>query len=75
MIKGQIMKDAKTVLMDAILTLIEYLTELSDVRNTPEDQFVYGEKTAYTECLEWLFHWDEAEILGLKFDVEKRFPL
>lgn len=63
-------------LVEAVITLLTvYLEELSDVKDVPNQQFIYGEKTAYTECLEWLMHWDKAEQKGLLFNVEQRFPL
>ncbi len=40
----------------------------------PND-FTYGERTAYVECLEWIKRWRHAEQNGLNYDVEKRFPL
>lgn len=69
------MKTAEKTLTDAIALLTHYLTELSDIRDTPTKQFAYGEKTAYTECLEMLLEWNEAAKNGLTFDVEKVFPL
>ena len=67
-------RNAKEVLEYMISVLLLYLEELSDVRNT-DDPFLYGEKTAYTECLEWVQAWDEAEKNGLDFNVETRYPL
>lgn len=53
--------------------LISYLDDLKDIRrDTP---FAYGEKTAYTECLEILQLWEHAATHGLNFDIEKRYPL
>ena len=46
-------KTAEQTLNYTIALLIQYLTELSEVSDTPEQQFVYGEKTAYTECLDF----------------------
>ena len=68
-------KNATELLQDMIGLLTFYLTELSDVLNLEETQFLYGEKTAYTECLEMLSCWDQAEKYGLNRDVEMRFPL
>ena len=39
------------------------------------DEFAYGEKVAYVECLEILQLWEMAEKYGLDYDVEERFPL
>ena len=68
-------KTSEHILTYMIALLTEYLTELSDVRDAPSEQFTYGEKTAYTECLEILAEWENAEQHGLNFDVEARFPL
>ena len=68
-------KNAEQLLSDLIKHLIDYLTELSDVFDEPSTQFVYGEKTAYVECLEWLSAWERAEESGLNFNVEEKFPL
>ena len=55
--------------------LTSYLIELSDVCDTPNQQFSYGEKTAYVECLEILAYWENADENGLNYEVENRFPL
>ena len=55
--------------------LICYLEELKDARASGEDSFVYGEQTAYTECLEWIALWEGAAEHGLDFTVEERYPL
>lgn len=65
-------QSATQILKDMIALLTEYLTELS---NSASTDFIYGEQTAYVECLELLAHWEHAEENGLDFDVEKRFPL
>ncbi len=67
--------NAEEVLSYMIDLLILYLTELSHVFDEPSTQFTYGEKLAYTECLEWIADWEKAEENGLDFEVEKRFPL
>lgn len=68
-------KKSDEILSYMIDLLTEYLAELSDVRDVPAAQFAYGEKTAYTECLEILAKWENAERYGLNFNVEERFPL
>ena len=55
--------------------LLNYLDELKGVRDKSDTLFAYGEKTAYTECLEVLQLWENAERNGLDFDIEKRYPL
>ena len=68
-------KTANELLIFLISLLTAYLEELSASSVLDENQFCYGEKTAYTECLEILQEWEFAESLGLDFDVENRFPL
>ncbi|MBQ9113918.1 MAG: hypothetical protein IJY05_03240 [Clostridia bacterium] len=69
------MKNAKETLIYMIDLLTHYLTELKDVQDTPTQQFLYGEKLAYTECLEILAHWKNAEKFGVPANIEKIFPL
>lgn len=68
-------KKNNELLHDMIELLTSYLDELSDVCDSAEEQFAYGEKTAYVECLELLSLWDKAEEHGLNFNIEQRFPL
>ncbi len=49
-----------------------YLRDLSSIKSCG---FLYGEKTAYTECLEIIQNWDDAKLVGLDYDIEKRYPL
>lgn len=67
-------RSAQEVLEYMIPLLLLYLEELSDSTPTGE-QFIYGEKTAYTECLEVLQSWEKAAEYGLDFDIEERYPL
>ena len=56
--------------------LIERLKELQEIKSDDENQFAYGEKTAYAECLVWLQTvWEDAKKNGLDFDIEKIYPL
>lgn len=68
-------KTANELLIFLISLLTSYLEELSFSSALDENQFCYGEKIAYTECLEWLQEWEFAEAYGLDFDIENRFPL
>lgn len=63
------------VLEKMIALLLLYVDELFEFKDEEGAQFQYGERTAYTECLELLQHWEHAEKNGLDFDVEKRYPL
>ena len=53
----------------------EYLDQLKDVKDSADEQFLYGEKTAYVECLEIIQLWEHALTSGLDYDVESRYPL
>lgn len=66
---------AEKVLKNLITLLISYLDELFDYKDVDEQQFYYGERTAYTECLEWIQDWEYAELYGLDFDIEQKYPL
>ena len=40
-----------------------------------ENDFIYGEKTAYAECLEIIQTWSNAKSFGLDYGIEeKSFP-
>lgn len=63
------------VLEKMIALLLVYVEELSDYKDEKDQQFQYGERVAYTECLELMQAWKYAERNGLNFDVEARYPL
>lgn len=54
--------------------LLERLSELYD-EEVVFDQFIFGERTAYVECLEIIQERIEAEKYELAFDIEERFPV
>lgn len=66
---------AEEVLIMLKELLLYYLEELKDARNAGEDSFLYGEQTAYTECLELVRLWERAAEHGLDFEIEERYPL
>ena len=68
-------KNAEEVLEIMIKILKMYIEELFEFKNVEGEQFQYGERVAYTECLELLQEWKYAAINGLDFDVEARYPL
>ena len=55
-----------------IVTFKEYIEEIETER---QDLFLYGEKTAYVECLEMIQEWEEFKTFGLDFDIEKKYLL
>ncbi len=68
-------KSAEEVLKRMIGSLLFYIDELSEFKDRKGQQFQYGERLAYTECLEWIQEWQYAAKNGLDFDIEKRYPL
>ena len=64
---------------ETLLYLIDLLTanlyELNFATSEDADQFAYGEKTAYAECLEVIQQWSESEKNGLDCTIEKKYPL
>ena len=72
MVKELDMKSAKEILIEMIYTFKEYIEE---IENEKQDLFLYGEKTAYVECLEIIQEWEESKNFGLDFDIEKKYPL
>lgn len=64
------------VLIRLIDLLIPYIEELYARKEENGDiEFLEGERTAYTECLEVIQQWDRAEENGLNWNIEERFPL
>lgn len=68
-------KNAEEVLTMMIGLLLQYVDELFAYKDGADEQFQYGERVAYTECLEWLQSWEKANEHGLNFEIERRFPL
>lgn len=68
-------KTAEETLFFMIKILTAYLQELEHVHDTPHQQFAYGEKTAYVECLEWILQWEDAERYGAPQNVEHNFSI
>jgi hypothetical protein len=68
-------RNSEEVLEMMIQILLVYIEELFDYKDVEGQQFQYGERLAYTECLGWIQSWKYAKINGLDFDIEKRYPL
>lgn len=66
---------AEKILLTLINLLLNYLEDLKDYKNIETDQFQYGEKVAYTECLEYLQLWENTAANGLDFNIEEKYPL
>jgi len=47
-----------------------YLEELKEIRESDSNQFAFGEKIAYIECLEMIKNWEKADNNGLNIDIE-----
>ena len=71
------MKDlpADHVLDILIRVLIQRLDELKDYKDVEGQKFQYGERLAYTECLECVQLWEKAKEHGLNFEIEDVYPL
>ena len=67
--------NAKDTILYLKELLLNYLDELKEITDSAETLFAYGEKTAYTECLEVLQRWESATRYGLDFNIEERYPL
>ena len=63
------------VMLYLIDLLTDNLDELNFATGEDADQFAYGEKTAYAECLEVIQLWSESEKNGLDYAIEKKYPL
>ena len=68
-------RSAEDVLEMMIQTLLVYIDELFEYKDEAGQEFQYGERLAYTECLEWIQEWKYAQINGLDFDIEEKYPL
>lgn len=68
-------KSAEEVLKTMTELLLSYLEELYEYKDEEGQQFQYGERVAYTECLECIQEWEYAELNGLDFDIEEKYPL
>ena len=66
---------AEKVLLFMIETLLLYIDELKDFQYREGEMYQYGERVAYTECLEWIQFWEKAPEYGLAFNIEQKYPL
>ena len=67
--------EAEDVLRLMINVLLKYMKELQGFQDKADEQFQYGEKTAYIECLEYIQMWRNAKENGLNFDIEKDYKI
>lgn len=68
-------RNSDEILKTLIIFLKQNLRELSKYKDKSNEQFQYGEKTAYAECLEVIQEWEKAKSNQLDFEIEKQFPL
>ena len=71
--KGIKMKE-KQLIEYLITVILERLDDLYD-EATEFNQFVFGERTAYVECLEIIQECIDAAQYGLAFKIEGRYPI
>lgn len=71
------MKDlsAENVLELLIHLLTDHIDDLKDYGNVEGELYQYGERVAYTECLECIQQWEKAAEYGIDFDIEEKYPL
>lgn len=64
------MKDREEDILTYLTDLFEeYLSELKEIKEEDENQFAYGEKVAYTECLDLIRMWRESQKRKVDFSV------
>ena len=68
-------KNSEEILKKLIIFLNQNIKELLKYKDKAGEQFQYGERIAYTECLEIIQEWDKAKANKLNFEIEKRYPL
>lgn len=68
-------RSSEEVLKMMIEILLSYIEELFEYKLQKGTEMQYGERLAYTECLEMIQTWKYASVYGLDFDIEKRYPL
>ena len=67
-------KNAVALVTYMTVLLKEYLEDLSEVADTRAEQFLYGEKIAYIECLEILQGWMKKDA-ALDNEIERKYRL
>lgn len=68
-------RNAEEVLGFMIERLLAYIEELKEYQDEAGEQFEYGERVAYTECIEWIEGWEKSKERGLNFNIEEKYPL
>lgn len=48
---------------------------IEELYGAVENDFIYGEKTAYVECLEIIQTWSKAKSCSLDYNIEEKYPL
>lgn len=68
-------KRMEKVIKELAKYLVLCIEELREYKDTKEQAFQYGERVAYTECLECLQHLAKDSHCVPCFDIEKKYPL
>ena len=63
---------SEQILIYIINLFINYLDELN---NLPQNDFIFGEMTAYVETLEILQYWEKSKFYGLDFIIEDKYRI
>ena len=62
--------------VETLLLIIRNCEEcLKKLEAMDDSELVVGKRHAYVECLEIIQNWAEAKLVGLDYDIEKRYPL
>ena len=60
---------------EVLINLISIITlNLEELKNySSKNQFIFGEKTAYVECLEVIQSWEKSGQQNLNYNVQKKY--
>lgn len=61
---------------DILIFIIELFTEyLDELNETPRNDFIHGEMTAYVETLEILQKWERAKEFNLNYVIANKYKI
>ncbi len=60
--------------LKAIISAVTWT--LNDIMSdTVDNDFTYGERTAYVDCLEQIQQWEKADRMGLDYNVANKYKI